>query len=45
MDWIEKAESLADNLDLQMKFTETEEFFEAFISWHQKNYPEEWGND
>lgn len=45
MDWADTAEYVMSIEDFHKKFQESEEYNEAFLEWHRKKYPEEWGND
>jgi hypothetical protein len=45
MDYAEKTAEIKNNIWVCELFRESQEYEEAFVAWHQKRYPEEWGND
>lgn len=44
-DWADTEERILSIEELHKKFQSTDQYEEAFLSWHRKHYPEEWGND
>lgn len=44
-DWIETTNKLIQDINLNERFQQTNEYWEAFQEWASKTFPEEYGND
>ena len=46
MDWVDKEKLILEKIkQLEEEFSLTDDYRKAFLNWHKKKFPEEWGND